>query len=205
MEREFRIHFLPTIRTLSSRQASTRRFADQRRTPPLIPAPTSPAETLIDGFYVSQSGINGLEYLYDQALSLPGRAYTNRVHESVPKDQIIPPRFIAHPSIKWVYARAAWNTIWLTNLTSTPMVCPSHQTGDHPEIYFNLQTVEHLGLAAVWERGRQPLGEFLEGLDTGELVSKQRAVYTDMLSEFGTLDGIEYCSQQIVKDYLQSA
>ena len=171
-------------------------------TPPLLPVPITPTESLDEGFYISQSGINGLESLYDEALILPGRAYSNRIHESIPADQIIPPRFIAHPAIKWAYARAAWNTIWLANLTSTPLICPSYENGDHPEIFFNNRTIEHLGLAAVWDRSHHSLEQFLENLDTSDLLSRQHVIYNAARLEFGTLDGIEYCSRQIVEDFI---
>jgi hypothetical protein len=202
MERGFRLHFLPSIGTLSWRQTSTRRFHDERRTPPLLPAPITMTEPLRDGVYISQSGINGLESLYYEALVLPGRIYSNRIHESIPADQIIPPHFIAHPAIEWAFARAAWNTIWLANLTSTPLICPVYKKGDHPEIFFNTRTVERIGLAAVWDSDQQSLVQFLDTLDTEDLLSKQRAAYDATLLEFGTLDGIEYCSGKIVEDYI---
>ena len=202
VERAFRLHFLPTIRTLSWRQDSTPRFPAERVTPPLIPMPVSPTEPLVEGLYISQSGIGGLQSLYEEAFCLPGRIYTNRAHTSVPVDQIVPPRFIAHPAIIWAYARAAWNTIWLANLTSTPLICPTHIERDHPEIFFNIRTVEQLGLAAIWDPAHEPLEEFLERLDREPLLSNQRSIYNSILEEFGTLDGIEYCARQIVEDYV---
>ena len=200
MEADFRLHFQPVPRCLSFKETFQPLFETERETPPLIPLPEVSVENLERGMYVSVSGIPGLSPLYEEALRLPQTVFTNDRSHGLSEDCIHPPRYIAHPSVDRVFARAAWNTIWLANLSGTPLVCPAHMPEDHPEILFNLKSVSKMNLAYVWDSQKKSLEEFLTEVPCG----KQRPpkVYEEIRKRFGTLDGLDYCVNIIVEDFL---
>ena len=200
MEADFRLHFQPVPRCLSFKETSQPLFETERETPPLIPLPEVPTENLERGMYVSVSGIPGLSPLYEEALRLPQTVFTNDRSRGLAEGRIHPPRYIAHSSVDRVFARAAWNTIWLANLTGTPLVCPDHMREDHPEILFNLKSVLKMNLAYVWDSQKKSLEEFLTEVPCGK--QKPPQVYEEIRNRFGTLDGLDYCVNIIVEDFL---
>ena len=202
MEADFRFHFQPVPRCLSFKENSQPLFATERETPPLIPLPKVPTESLERGMYVSVSGIPGLSPLYEEALRLPQTIYTNDRSRGFAEDRIHPPQYIAHPSVSRIFARAAWNTIWLANLTGTPLVCPGHVQDDHPEILFNLRSVSKMNLAYVWDDKKSSLEEFLAEVPCGK--QKRPNIYEEILERFGTLDGLDYCVKVITEDFLNA-
>ena len=202
MEADFRIHFQPVPGCLSFRENASPLFETERETPPLIPLPKVPTETLAEGMYVSVSGIPGLSLIYEEALRFSRNIFTNDRFRGFPEEQIRPPRYIAHPSVGRVFARAAWNTIWLANLTGTPLVCPKHVPEDHPEILFNLKSAAKMNLAYIWDNEKVSLEEFLSGVPDGK--QERPEVYEEILQRFGTLDGLDYCVDVIVEDFLNA-
>jgi hypothetical protein len=202
IEADFRLHFQPFPRCLSFKRKSQPSFKTERETPPLIPLPEVPTEQLDRGMYVSVSGIPGLSPLYEEVFRLPQTIFTNDRSRSFSPDRIFPPRCIAHPSVNRVFARAAWNTIWLANLTGTPLVCPGHAPEDHPEIFFNLKSVSDLNLAYIWDDRKASLSEFLNEVPYGKQEPPQ--VYEEIIEKFGTLDGLDYCVNIIVEDFLHA-
>ena len=202
MEAKFRLHFQPVPRCLSFKENYEPLFETERETPPLIPFPKTPTDSLENGMYVSISGIPGLYSLYKEALRLPETIFTNDRSNGFLENQIHPPRYIAHPSVDRVFARAAWNSIWLANLTGTPLVCPNHVKNDHPEILFNLKSVSKLRLAYIWNDEKLSLENFLAKIPCGK--HKQPEIYKVINDKFGTLDGLDYCVNIIVKDFLNA-
>jgi len=201
-EADFCLHFQPVPRCLSFRENSQPLYETERETPPLIPLPKVPKETLEKGMYVSVSGIPGLSSLYQQALQLPQTVFTNDRSCDFTEGQNRPPAYIAHPSIERVFARAAWNTIWLANLTGTPLVCPDYTKEDHPEIFFNLKTIAKIGLAYTWDHKNVALEEFLTQIPCGKQNTPE--VYERIRERFGTLDGLDYCVNMIIEDFLNA-
>jgi|GEM_PF-2585767 len=162
-------------------------------TPPLFhpPQPTDFAEELEPGIYVLVSGIPYLDRLYSQVTKLGWTLYTNQPTPNVPAARVLHPRFVGHPSIQGVYARAAWNTIWLANLNRKPLLCPPFLADDFPEIFFNNRSVEKLGLGVI----------MTPELEAGDAIDQAKALqpgidayYAEILKRFGTLDGIEYAA-----------
>lgn len=201
-EVNFRLHFQPFPRCLSFKENYKPLFKSEIETPPLIPKPNSPNGSLESGMYVSVTGISGLRPIYDQAFRLTQSIITNHYSDSLTDTRILPPRYIAHTSVGCVFARAAWNTVWLSNLTGTPLVCPKYTNSDHPEIFFNLKTISKLDLAYIWDNKKTTLENFLLDIPFGK--QSRPNVYDSINQKFGTLDGIDYCSKIIVEDFLNA-
>lgn len=201
MEGDFRLHFQPIPKCLSFKENSQPLFETERETPPLIPLPRVPTERLERGMYVSVSGISGLSPLYQEAFRLPQTIFTNDRSRGF-EGQVYPPRYIGHSSVGQVFARAAWNTIWLANLTGTPLVCPDHMQEDHPEIFFNLKSISKMNLAYIWDHKKNSLEDFITQIPSGK--QKPPAVYEEIMKRFGTLDGLDYCVNIIVEDFLNA-
>ena len=202
MEVDFRLHFQPVPRCLSFKENYQPLFETERETPPLIPLPKVPTEPLERGIYISVSGIPGLSPLYEEAFRLPQTIFTNDQSCGFAEDRVHPPRYIAHPSVDQVFARAAWNTIWLANLTGTPLVCPDYEEEDHPEIFFNIKTISKMGLAYIWDSRKYSLEQFMSEVPEGK--KKPPKVYDKIHEQFGTLDGMKYCANIIVEDFLHA-
>ena len=200
IEADFRLHFQPFPRCLSFKKNSQPLFETEQETPPLISLPKVPKENLERGVYVSVSGIPGVSSFYKEALRLPQTIFTNDRSRGLVKGQVYSPQYIAHPSVDQVFARAAWNTIWLANLTGTPLVCPDHMQGDHPEILFNLKSISKMNLAYIWDHKKLSLKDFITQIPSGK--QKPPAVYEEIMKRFGTLDGLDYCVNIIVEDFL---
>jgi len=201
MESGFRLHFLPKLGCLSFNPAQARIEASVVETPPLISPPAFGRQGNPRGVYVSCSGIDGVRDIYDAVLRLPGTVYTNRPYPGIPNRRVQPPGMIRHPAITHVFARAAWNTIWVANLAGKCLICPEYHDGEHPEIFFNLKTVRKFGLGRIWDRKRVPIEDFLSRIPDAPSPDIRR-IYARQEKEFGTLDGIAYCATRIIGDFL---
>lgn len=170
-------------------------------TSPLFHPPESQtfADDLAPGVYVLVSGIPHLERLYDQVTKYGWTFYANQPLPHLKAARLLHPRFVGHPSIQAVFARAAWNTIWLTNLSRKPLLCPSFLKDDFPEIFFNNKTVEALGLGTI----------LMPDTSVEDAVKKSVALqpaiddyYSRLRSTYGTMDGLELVASQISKRLL---
>ena len=202
METEYRLHFQPVLGCMSFKESTQPLFSTERKTPPLIPEPKTMTGNLKNGIYISVSGIPGLSPLYNEALRLPQTIYTNNLSSVNPDAKVYPPEYITHSSVNHVFARAAWNTIWLANLSGTPLICPKHSLEDHPEIFFNLQSVSKFKLAYIWNSKEISLEDFLSNIPCGK--QKPPEIYGKIKNRFGTLDGLQFCADNIVKDFLHA-
>ena len=203
IEAEYRLHFQPIPRCMSFKKSPKPLFSTERETPPLIPEPKMMTGNLKNGIYVSVSGIPGLSSVYNEALRLPQTIYTNVLSSENSKAQVYPPNYITHSSVNRVFARAAWNTIWLANLTGTPLVCPDHSPEDHPEIFYNLKSVSKLKLAYIWNTKEKSLEDFLSIIPSGK--QKPPEIYGEIKNRFGTLDGLQFCVDNITEDFLHAS
>ena len=57
-----------------------------------------------------------------------------------------------------------------------------------------------MNLAYVWESQKKSLEEFLTEVPCGK--QKPPQVYEEIRNRFGTLDGLDYCVNIIVEDFL---
>ena len=203
LESDFRIHFQPKLNSLSFKQESSSLFPSEVTTPPLLRKPAHCSLSIDKGIYVSLSGISGLNSLYEEAMQLQVKKYANYNYDGLSPDCILPPSVVSHHSITGIFARAAWNTIWLSNLTQTPLICPEYTEGDNPEIFFNLKTIQKYDLAYTWRREENSLLDIVNSVAKGKEKTMKK-VYRDMKEQFGTLDGIEFCSKRISEDFLEA-
>lgn len=175
-----------------------RRPLDQKETavPPAVSLKRGkPPDISREGIYVTVSGVPGLERLYQETKKLGLTVYTNNT-EAIPGSTHAAPDAIGHPKIKLHFGRCGWGAIGLSQIKEIPIVSPPHDPSDDPEIYFNILSVESLGLGVIW-RG-QSLKELIE--TTSKLKDRIREYNSALKKRFGTLDGYAYTAKMILKE-----
>jgi UDP:flavonoid glycosyltransferase YjiC (YdhE family) len=130
----------------------------------------------------------------------PGKIYANDVSKLRNAVQATPD-VLAHPSIVAHVARAGWGSIWLSILTGKPLVVPPYEADEDPEIFFNIQRIEELGIGMVF--AGQPPSELLA--EVPRMRARMEELRKTLRKRFGTLDGIGYAARKIVEDLLQKA
>ncbi|MDB5189496.1 MAG: hypothetical protein JWL82_453 [Parcubacteria group bacterium] len=167
--------------------------------PPTIRAPHGyEGDSLTPGIFVTITGIPGLERLYKEAEALGLTVYSNDP-ERMPGSVKASPDCIASDAIELHFARSGWGSIWGSMLLGKAIIVPEFDPADDPEIFFNNECVERLGLGIVY-RG-QPLPELIKAAKA--LQPGIQARNQELRTRFGTLDGNEYMARLIV-DHLPS-
>ena len=162
--------------------------------PPTIPSPQPTTRPMEQGIYVTVTGIPGLERLFVDVKSLGMTIYSNDPGEA--KKTL--PDVIGNPAIKLHFARSGWSSIWLSLLTETPFIATSWDPKDDPEIYFNNQCIEALGIGTVYH-GQS----FEELIDEGEKQKIQmQALRSGLQRKYGTLNGTTMASAVIIQSQL---
>ena len=167
--------------------------------PPTIYPPKQNSDPIQEGIFITITGIPGLERLYNEAKALGLKLYSNDP-STVPGSERLLPNVIPNPKIKLQFARSGWGSVWFSQLSGTPFVCPEFDPLDDPEIYFNNKCIEKLGLGIIY-RG-QPLSDILA--EAEKLRPGIRKINQDLLDKFGTYNGNEYSAKIIVDDLLSS-
>ena len=201
-EDNYKIHCLSYPATFSALDFSfnndhRRRYCDEIIVPPIGPVPKLNNEKIKFGIFVTITGIPGLERLYAEARALGIALYCNDV-KSVKGSIRALPHLISNNNIIFQFARAGWSSIWLSMIVSTPLVVPAFDSKDDPEIYFNNQAVEALGIGIVYHG--EPLKLLIE--KAGAIRRKQAALKERIMKKWGTLDGTAYCAKLFVDDFL---
>ncbi len=181
-------------------------FLENRKTigreiiiPPTILPPKPNKDPIQEGIFITITGIPGLERLYNEARDLGLKLYSNDP-STVPGSERLLPNVIPNPKIKLQFARSGWGSVWLSQLSGTPFVCPEFDPLDDPEIYFNNKCIEKLGLGIVY-RG-QPLSDIL--IEAEKLRPGIQKINQELLDKFGTYNGNEYAAKIIVDDMLKN-
>lgn len=139
--------------------------------------------------YVTVSGIPHLSLHTEWSLPL----YTNDANRLTGATEASP-HILNHPNIAVHFARAGWGSVWASLLSETPLVTPSWDTSDDPEIYYNIERLKELGLCLVYST--QPETEILQW---AKEVKPTYAAYKKALEEeYGTLSGNVYMAEKIV-------
>ena len=198
VERDYKIHCLSypgTFAFLKDRQA---RYKTEVETPPIMKLPKENNEKIDSGIFITVSGISGLENLYVEAGWLGMKIYTND-SKAIPGGIKALPDLVANSNIKLHFARSGWGSVYLSLFSGTPMIVPEYDPSDDPEIKFNNQTIEKLGIGIIYR------GQSLEQLlKESELVKENmRKVQEDILKRWGTLDGNQYCAKIFAKDFFK--
>ena len=166
---------------------------DDIPTPLTVRLPLCPAEDIEKGIYVTLSGMPEVDSMEDIAKSFGSRLYTNDATK-IPGTIQAPPSIIAHPNIIAHVARAGWGAAWMSLLTDTPLIVPHYTPNDDPEIFFNIQRLEELGIGTAFH------GQTLE-----EILKLQPGItaYRKSLKErFGNLDGASPTAVKIAENFL---
>jgi len=198
IEKSHRINFITEPGTFSYKKDPKRHFSNEVRIPPTISFPKENKDSFIErGLFITVTGIPGLERLYSQAVKLGLRVYSNDIR-AIPYGEKALPRIITNKNIALQFARSGWSSVWLSQLSGTPILVPDWDRHDDPEIYFNNICVKKLGLGMVYKG--QSLEEILE---EAELVGPKIESYNKGLyQKFSTLDGTRYAAERIVKDFI---
>lgn len=162
--------------------------------PPTIYPPVPNNDDIAEGIYVTITGIPGLERLYQEAQRLGLKIYSNDPKTVTGSEKLLP-HVVPNPKIKLQFARSGWGSVWLSQLSGTPLVVPDFDPKDDPEIYFNNRCVEELGLGIVY-RG-QSLSEVISQAE--KMKPTIRKFNQELLEKFGTLDGNRYAAKLIAE------
>ncbi|MFX1256324.1 MAG: hypothetical protein ACFFAN_00545 [Promethearchaeota archaeon] len=170
------------------------------RCPPLFHPPKENKTEIIEGFYVLVSGIPFLKRIYHYTKKISYKIYTNQILEDFKEAQRENPIIISNKNIKFIFARPAWNTIWLANLSKKPLIFLDYEQGDFPEIYFNIISVN-----------KHKLGmKFKEDLRIENIIEQSKSnipeivqFYEKIGRKYGTLDGIKFSCKLIAEDFLK--
>lgn len=159
--------------------------------PPIAPMPKPDATPLKeDGVFITKTGIPGLERLYGDIEKELGLAvYDNNSYG---------PDLITNEKILLHFARSGWASIWRSMLARKPLIVPSYDPKDDPEIYFNNLAIEKSGIGVVYSGGS--LGEIIAKKDTAERACDD--MIKKIKEKWGTADGTAYCAELFAKAYI---
>ena len=183
--------------TFSWEEGYTPRYAGEVLVPPITDLPRTSTEPMGEGLYVTITGIEGLERLYQEARALGLKLYSNDTKAVAGAEKALP-HVIPNAAIKLQFARAGWGSIWLSMFCDTPLVVPAFDPTDDPEIYFNNRAVEGLGIGTIYQG--QPLANILARSEAVRAASKE--VRDDITARWGTLNGNDVCAALFVERFL---
>lgn len=199
VERDYKTYCLSYPGTFSFLQNRQPRYKNEIETPPIMkfPVPYICHQTLEKGIYVTVSGIPGLETLYSAASKIGLKVYTNNPKAVSGAIKALPD-LVADQNIKLHFARSGWGSVYLSLFSGTPLVVPEYDLNDDPEIKFNNQTIEKLGIGIIYR------GQTLDGLlqEAEAIKENMKRMREDILKRWGTLDGNQFCAEIFAKDFV---
>lgn len=198
VEQEHRLHCLSYPATFSFSDTYQSRYPDEILVPPIGPVSAPNNEPIEKGIFVTITGIPGLERLYAEAQALGIKLYSNDT-KAVPGSVRALPHIIPNKNILFQFARSGWSSVWLSMLVGTPLVVPDFDPKDDPEIFFNNQALEELGIGIIY-RG-EPLAKLLQQAD--KVRQAQAKIRERILAKWGTLEGTAYCAKLFAEDFLK--
>ena len=200
IEKKQKIHCLAFPGTFSYLNNRKKRYRTELEVPPLITPLLPKSRKEGKGIFVTVSGIPGLEKLYSAASKLGLRVYSNDP-DVIPGSIKTSPKVIVGGDILLHFARAGWNSVWLSLFSETPLIIPDFDPSDDPEIYFNNISIQKLGMGIVY-RG-QTVEELLGAYK--KVKNKNLAIKKGIINRWGTFDGTKYCAKIFVNDYLKNS
>lgn len=197
-EKSHRLHFTAEPSAFSHIPNHKPKYDNEIFTPPNALLPVVPdCMDIKPGMYVAVTGIPGLENLFAEAGELGLKIYTNQPDKIVGSERALPAA-VACPAIALQFARSGWGSAWLSLLLGKPFITPPYDSKDDPEIYFNNQCLEELGIGKVYHG--QPLSQLIAWAD--ECRRNCEGLKQRLISKYGTLDGVAYAAERIAKDFL---
>lgn len=191
-DRDF--HFMPEPFVFSFEQGRGK-WEKEIFTPPFIHCPRRDIRDVPGGMYVMVTGIDGLSGLFDGIERFGMKLYCPPFIDLPGADNTHKPDFVSNPNIKYQFARSGWSSVWWSHMTDTPLITPAYSQGDDPEIYFNERTIRQLGLGTVFTAGEDPRNVLR---DADSIRPSLTRVNKKLLSNYNTLDGINYTARAIV-------
>lgn len=111
------------------------------------------------------------------------------------------PDILTDRNIIGIFGRSGWGTGWQAQNLALPWIVTPYEKGDDPEIYFNNKTIEALKMGRALSAGEitpQKLVEVIRSLSVGTQALNDR-----IQQQFGTVNGIDFVSDAIAKDFLE--
>jgi hypothetical protein len=167
--------------------------------PPSIRLPLAAPTIMLNrpSLYASVSGVDGRSAMLQSARDFGLEVFTN-APDRVPGGIYATPGILRSPQIMFQYARPGWGAIWTSVLAGVPLVMPSLDQHDDPEMVFNTRWVERTGIGLVY-RG-QNVDSVLERVDQlRPMVLRERE---RVARRFGTLDGVGFVAERIAADWI---
>jgi hypothetical protein len=112
------------------------------------------------------------------------------------------PDILSDLNIRAVISRSGWGTGWQVQNYALPWIVTPYESGDDPEIYFNNKTVDALRMGKILSEGdttTEKLEEIIQNLSVGV-----QGINMTIERKFGTLDGVDFVSSAIAKDYISN-
>jgi len=160
--------------------------------------PLSDDQTVDRGVYVTVSGIPHVESLQTVAEALDVNIYASD-SSKIRGSRHALPGILRHPQIVAHIARAGWGAVGTSIATGVPLIVQPYEKNEDPEIYFNIQRIEELGLGVQFSgQNSDELLKILEGLRPRIQEYKE-----SLLRRFGTLDGASIAVESMLQ-YLKS-
>lgn len=186
---------------LLQQDATNRSGWDVVYTPPMkSPAGQGQSDELHygDGILAMYSGTaSGLDDVEGASKDVGLHVYDNK---TVLRDTT---SIIADDRIKVVVSRAGQGTGWQVYLAAKPWVVTPYRTPDDPELYFDNKMLEQVGLGVVLQDTDKVYVEQAL-IDAQAMKPRLETLRRRQRQEFGTLDGIEFMAQRIVKELLKA-
>ncbi|MFH1325770.1 MAG: hypothetical protein ABIH49_03315 [archaeon] len=178
LDEEINTFFVPSHHMLSY-DSSRKPFDREVSTPPLKKIPPVNKDVIPeDSVYVMLSGTGSeMENSLNIARELNDKGHHVFVPFWTPQElgreyERKSPEIISNPNLTKVVGRPGWGIIWTCQNAGTNFQALPYTPGDEPEIFFNVKTLESVPLLEETERQKQ---------------------------KFGTLDGISFVVDDIVK------
>ncbi len=198
IESYHQLYFQPTPNCFSYEKDRKPYKENEIKCPPLIHPPMKNKKKFTEGFYILVSGIPHLKKIYRYAKEFNLKIYTNKILEGFKKAQRELPIIISNKNIKFVLARAGWNTIWLSNISKKPLICFDYEKGDYPEIFFNLKSIKNNNLGVKLNKNN--IKGSIE--EAKVIIPEILSFYKKINQKYNTLDGIKYSCKIIAEDFI---
>lgn len=195
------LYFQPEPNCFSYEEGTEHFKENEIKCPPLFHPPKENKKYISEGFYVLVSGIPYLKKIYSYANKIKSKIYTNELLEDFNEVQRERPNIISNKKIKFVFGRAAWNTIWLSNISKKPLLCLDYLQGDFPEIFFNIISIKKHKLGVILKNNVK-IERILE--ESKAQLPNILKYYNKIKQKYGTLDGIKYSCKIIFEDFLKN-
>ena len=157
---------------------------------------------LISSIFIFSTNQSFYEVVFDHniwliiissACSISAGYIINNVYDS-DKD---PVKIKFNKNIIGIVARAGWGTISNSVILNKPLIVFPYSEGDDPEIFFNVEVLKDLDIAAIYDSALS----FSENLDIAiSKLPNMCSFKNQILIKYGMLNGSRYCAEVMFFD-----